>query len=238
MTEASPARQRLTASPEEVLSRLPSIGKLMIIARANGVTHERIGVVEKLEKRDNHILCSGRSHDSAIDLAPVAAVIADRSGRMKEKALPRLEFHDASGKTLFGIVTLDGMAAFDAALGAFFGAALDTPEKETPQASILTDDEPGARPLQQASKTEANVIIEMSVPGLRQAWRGVVPAINPAMGFINIITPDFHLHLRGGAVAKWKRHDDAGQVLLHALGRDGKSLGLVLRGKAETFGMA
>ena len=34
-----------------------------------------------------------------------------------------------------------------------------------------------------------------------QRWRGIVPAINPAMGFINLIAADFHLHLRAGAVA-------------------------------------
>jgi putative heme degradation protein len=80
----------------------------------------------------------------------------------------------------------------------------------------------------------------MQRPGVTQRWRGLVPEINPAMGFINIITSDFHLHLRGGDVRHWQRSaptaDDA--IELTAIGADDTSLGLFLRGPSRALGAA
>ena len=49
-------------------------------------------------------------------MAHVASAVADRSGRMKDKVLPKLEFLDTDGKLVFSIVGLDGLAKFDDAL--------------------------------------------------------------------------------------------------------------------------
>jgi putative heme degradation protein len=71
--------------------------------------------------------------------------------------------------------------------------------------------------------------------GLVQAWDGALPEAKPMMGFVNIISKDFHLHLKAGAVARWRKLGDDQDVELHAEGADGAIIGLVLRGKADAF---
>ncbi len=44
-------RQRLSESPVRLLNRLPLAGKLMIVAQHDGVTHERVGNVNRLQRR-------------------------------------------------------------------------------------------------------------------------------------------------------------------------------------------
>jgi len=51
-----------------------------------------------------------------------------------------------------------------------------------------------------------------------------VETVKPAMGFINIMRGDFHLHLKSGAVAEWR--ETAGERL--ALSAEGEEIGLYL----------
>jgi len=67
-------RQRLSESPARLLNRLPLAGKLMIVAQLDGVTHERIGIVERLEKQGDRVVCIGETHDCSIDLTSVTSV--------------------------------------------------------------------------------------------------------------------------------------------------------------------
>jgi putative heme degradation protein len=94
--------------------------------------------------------------------------------------------------------------------------------------------------MQPLRAAEVEITIEMQRPGVTQRWRGLVPEINPAMGFINIITSDFHLHLRGGDVKQWQRSAPSadGTVELTAIGAGDTSLGLFLRGHSSAFGAA
>jgi hypothetical protein len=208
----------------------------MIIANDRGVTHERIGVVEGVQIADGEVRCRGKEHDSTIALKPIAAVIVDRSGRMKDKVLPRLNFQDADAKTAFSIVGLDGLEPFDRAFAAFSGAPLDADEPQRSEPATVSDDDPAATPLQKANASEAEITVAMQTGALRQQWQGTAPAIRLAMGFVNIITPDFHLHVRGGAVARWASEDLAdGEVKLSAIGQDGQALGLVLAGPAAAL---
>ncbi|MGD9846073.1 MAG: ChuX/HutX family heme-like substrate-binding protein [Variibacter sp.] len=236
MTDATSLRQRLTASPEEILQRLPQAGRVMIIANDRGVTHERIGTVESVEVTNGEVRCRGKEHDSVIVLSPIAAAIADRSGRMKDKVLPRLNFQDANAKTIFSIVGMDGLEPFDRAFAAFSGASLDADEPRHGEPATVSDDDPAAAPLQKANESQAEIAVTMQTAAFRQRWQGAAPAIKLAMGFVNIITPDFHLHVRGGAVARWASEDLAdGKVKLSAIGQDGQALGLVLTGPAAAL---
>ena len=65
----------------------------------------------------------------------------------------------------------------------------------------------------------------------------MIESVKPAMGFINVMKPDFHLHLRGGAVASWQRKDIGGGVV-EMIAQDAKSAptGLVVRGPGSAFG--
>ena len=94
-------RQRLSAPPVRIVDRLPFAGKLMIVAQNDGVTHERIGNIERLEKQAGRAFCIGQAHNCSIDLASVVSVVIDRTARMKDRVLPKLEFQNAGEETLF-----------------------------------------------------------------------------------------------------------------------------------------
>ena len=232
-------RQRLSDPPVRILNRLPLAGKLMIVAQNDGVTHERIGNIERLEKQAGRAFCIGQAHNCSIDLASVASVIIDRTARMKDRVLPKLEFQNAVEETLFTVVSLDNGDKFDISVGSFAGIPVAAPDKPSSEASSLSDDDPAFQPLRAAIEAGIEIEIQMRRPALDQRWRGMVPAINPAMGFINLIAADFHLHLRGGTVASWRsqRADADGDVELAAIGQGGDPLGLVLVGPARAFGI-
>ena len=75
-------------------------------------------------------------------------------------------------------------------------------------------------PLQAALEAGTTVTIGFWRKGFEQEWTGVIESVKPSMGFINVMRPDFHLHLLGGAVAGWNEGA--------ALDADGKPTGLWL----------
>ena len=237
MNDDPALRQQLTAPPERVLARLVAMGKVMIVAQDAGVTHERIGTVEKVIKAEGRLVFAGAAHDCTVDVTQVTSVIADRSGRMKDKVLPKLELLNGTGELMFSVVGLDGVEKFDDAVARYAGTAVDPRQKDAGAPASLQDDDPAMAPLAAASESGTEVMIEMQRPGMLQRWSGYVPPINPAMGFINIIAPDFHLHVRGGCVARWESRnaEAAGHIRLTALDAAGKPIGLALQGPKEAF---
>jgi len=241
MNDTTALRQQLDAAPDRVLMRLTAMGKIMIVASAGGVTHERIGVVEKVRRNESSFVFTGEAHDCTIDMAQVATAIADRSGKMKDKVLPKLELLNAGGELLFSVVGLDGIEKFDEGLARFTGPAIAPKVKEAAGAqATLHNDDPAMRPLAAAHEADAEITIEMQKAGMIQRWRGTLPAINPAMGFVNIIAPDFHLHVRGGAVTRWEQSDTdvPGHIRLSAIDADGKPTGLTLQGPRSVLDAA
>jgi putative heme degradation protein len=240
MNDAIALRQQLNAAPGHVLTRLTAMGRIMIVAQDGGVTHERIGIVEKIRRNEGSFSFTGVAHDCTVDMSQVATAIADRSGKMKDKVLPRLELLNAGGELVFSVVGLDGIERFDEGLARFDGTAMAPKVKDNAAGAraTLRDDDPAMQPLAAAHDADAEITIEMQKAGMMQRWRGVPPAINPAMGFVNIIAPDFHLHVRGGVVARWDRHDTdiSGHARLSALDKDGKPTGLTLQGPRNAFG--
>jgi putative heme degradation protein len=237
MNDNTALRQQLAAPPERVLTRLVAMGKVMIVAQDGGVTHERIGTVEKVIKADGRLVFAGSAHDCSVDVAQVASVVADRSGKMKDKVLPKLELLNANGEIVFSVVGLDGIEKFDEAIARYAGTAVEPKPKQAGTEAILHDDDPAMAPLTAANASGAEIAIEMTKPGMLQRWSGLVPAMNPAMGFINIIASDFHLHVRGGCVARWESRDAeaAGHIRLTALDADGRPIGLALQGPRDAF---
>ena len=227
-------RERLTETPIDVLRRLPTMGRVMLTANHRGATHERMGVVEEVALAGGKAICRGAAHDSAIDLAAVEAVFVDRTGKMKDKVLPRLEFHDAEGP-LFSFVGLDGLEPFDAGLNGAAGTPVAPKTREQSEPATLDEGDPGGAPLHQACAAKAEVTIEFRRPGLTQSWTGVIEDVKPAMGFINVMRPDFHLHLRGGAVARWRRAETDGVVEMIAENAQSEPIGLIVRGAQSVF---
>jgi hypothetical protein len=219
-------RARLAATPEAVLAALPQVGRLMVTAKNLGATHERIGAVETVSFADGWAIIGGAEHESRIELASIAEMIVDRTSVMKDKAYPRIDLNRADGSYICGIVAFDGLEPFDSAIAAFGpGEALDPKPETGPSERIepaATD--PGLVTLEAVRDAATPVIVGFRQPGFTQAFRGVVETVKPAMGFINIMRADFHLHLKSGAVAEWR--EVAGER--RAVNADGQELGLYL----------
>lgn len=230
-------RELLKQSPADILPSLSAMGRVMLSTRSGGATHERMGLVEAVTIEGNEARLSGAFHDSRIDLATVTRLVADRTSTMRERVLPRLECQDANGEVLFSLIGLDGLEPFDAALEPFgAGEALEPAERErSGGAQDVPEDDLGALSFAAILASGAAIAIDVERPGLFQHWAGALPEPKPAMGFVNIMQPDFHLHLKAGALGGWLRRESADGVELHGQDAEGRAIGLVLRGPATAF---
>ncbi|WP_454657371.1 hypothetical protein [Bosea beijingensis] len=239
MNNETNPREKLAQAPAEILKRLSAMGRVMLSTRSGGATHERMGVVEAVTITGNEVRLSGAFHDSRIDLATVVRIVADRTSKMRERVLPRLECQDASGETLFSLIGLDGLEPFDKALEPFgAGEMLEPIQREAPGSGGSADvpeDDLGARSFAAILASGEPIAIDIERAGLFQHWQGALPEPKPAMGFVNIMQGDFHLHLKAGAVSSWEWTESAGTVVLEARDSEGKGFGLVLRGPAAAF---
>lgn len=219
-------RARLAATPQAVLAVLPQIGRLMITAKNLGATHERIGPVETVSFADGWAVVGGTDHESRIELGSVAEMVVDRTSVMKDKAYPRIDLHRADGSYICGIVGFDGLEPFDNAIAALGpGEALEPKPEAGPTERIEpAETDPGLVTLEAVREAATPVSVGFRQPGFRQAFRGVVETVKPAMGFINIMRGDFHLHLKSGAVAEWR----AVEGERRAVNAAGEELGLYL----------
>ncbi len=234
-------RERLDVAPAALLSRLPAIGRVMIASERLGATHERIGPVEKVRVEDGWIVCEGAGHDSRIELAAVADVVVDRTSVMREKSYPRIELRGRDGQAIANVTGFEGLEPFDAVLSAFpQGKVLEAQEgraRGPGGQEELDEADAGLAPFAAAERAAGRVRIELVRRSFRQAWEGDVLAVKPAMGFINIIRPDFHLHLKGGSVSGWRREEGDGQLRFVALAvANGEETGLTVSGAAASFG--
>lgn len=214
-------REILPVPPSSVIRKLPAMGELMITAKRNGATHERIGTIETVGIEDGWLVCGGAAHNSRIDPTVITSVIVDRTSIMQDKVYPRIDFRRGD-EVLFSVVGFAGLEPFDAALAEFGPGEAIPEESREPRAKRdeATLEDAGAAPLQTALEAGSTVTIGFWREGFEQEWSGVIDSVKPAMGFINVMRPDFHLHLLGGAVAGW--NDGA------ALNADGKPTGLWL----------
>ncbi len=228
-------RQRLSDAPARILNRLPLAGKLMIVAQRDGVTHERIGIVERLEKQGDRVVCIGEAHDCSIDLASVTSVVIDRTARMKDKVLPKLEFQNASEETLFTVVSLDNGDKFDLGFATLPGVPIAVPDKKSSEPSTLANDDPGLSAVEGRDRS-----------GDRDRNPDAAPRPRPALardrsrhqsgdgihqpdrrGF-----PSAFARRNGCELAEASEAAADGAVELAAIGQDGNPLGLVLVGPA------
>jgi hypothetical protein len=232
-----PIRVKLLADAADILKTLPSMGKLMINSKSGGATHERIGVVEQVEVRDGWIYFSGSEHHSRIDLSAIASLIADRSSVMQEKVYPRIDLLAEDESVVGSVIGFDGAEPFDQALNGFAFSALPPKDKDrgTGEALEVGDDEPGLKPFAAAQRNKAEVRIALDLPAFKQEWSGEMPDVRPSRGFINVMKPDFHLHLKAGHVASWHEVEEGDEYRFYALNETGQQTGLVVSGKKDAF---
>jgi hypothetical protein len=231
MTETElPARFLLTAPPGKVAELLPALGRVMVGLSRDGATLERIGPVGQAATAEGRLAIAGPAHESCLDLAPLARVVVDRSGGMRGKIYPRLEFQAEDGTVLMSITGMEGLEPFDAALRGWVGEAVEPRPKPAPAADAPAPAEPaaadaGGAALEALRASGGEVEIRLGTGLASQSWRGHIEEVKPVMGFANIIRPDFHLHLRQGSVAGFRATPEGWA----ALDAEGVPSGLLLR---------
>ncbi len=232
MSALLPERAKLTdASPAEVLALLPAMGRVMVVLRTEGTVHERIGPVDAVSQEGEAVILTGDCHSARLDLTELAQVLVDRSSMMREKVYPRLEFRDGAGELVVSVVGLEGVEPFEAALAGLASDAQPTEPKDAADSNPRPDvdpADPGLAPFEALRDSGALVAIRNGRAGVGQEWLGTVAEIKPVMGFINIMTKDFHLHLEGGSVAGWQEEPGA----RIAIGQSGQPTGLRLISEA------
>ncbi|MDB6177676.1 hypothetical protein PAF17_09135 [Paracoccus sp. Z330] len=232
-TEHKPRRETLTGiTPDALLDRLPDMGRLMVIGRHDGVTHERIGPVEQVQTREGAVCLSGQCHDARIRTGNVASIVLDTGSVMGGKVFPRLEFMTADGGTAFSIVGMEGEGPFEMPLSDISRqplAATDARNASGQDKPEFDPADPACPPFDLAVNAGAQVEILFDNGTLCQSWQGRIDAVKPAMGFLNVMTPDFHLHLKGGTLAGWQAATHSRKGLHH----DGAITALEL--KSECF---
>lgn len=220
-------RARLEAGLPDLLDRLPQLGRAMVIARGPSILLERIGTIEVVRIDGDALILSGADHDARIEAARVTALIVDRTSKMKDKVLPRIEFRDGADALVVSIVGMEGLEGFDAALAGLTEAALPEIQRDPADGGAPADlpqDDPVLTLLEPLREAGTTVSVTLDAPGLTQGWAGQLPDFRPMMGWFNIISRTFHLHVEAGAITAWQ----AAPGRRIALGRDGQPTGLVV----------
>mgnify|MGYP001133003610 CR=1 FL=1 len=62
-------------------------------------------------------------------------------------------------------------------------------------------------------------------PGVTHRWTGTIAGVSFSHGFLNVIQPDMHLHVRAGAIADWREGPEG---TFSALDADDTAIGLTL----------
>jgi len=232
-----PIRVKLLADAADVLKTLPSMGRLMINSKSGGATHERIGLVEWVEIHDNWIYFSGSEHQSRVHLSAIASLIADRSSVMQEKVYPRIDLRAEDESVIGSVIGFEGAEPFNRALNGFAFSILSPKEKDrgAGEAHDISDDEPGLMPFAVAQRNKAEVRITLDLPAFKQEWSGEMPEVRSSRGFINVMKPDFHLHLKAGHVVSWHEIEEEGEYYFSALDATGHKTGLTVSGKKDAF---
>lgn len=232
MSTIEPGLERfLDADPADLFRRLPRMGRLMLTVSNNGITHERIGPVDDVTIDGMTAQLVGDCHDAQIDLSRVNEVRIEKRMVMKGKLFPHIRFLDADGTVLFGLVGMDGEEIIENGLDGLSREALPLPESaavtpaDIPEISI---EDNGLTLLEALQEAGNEVEIHYEDAALKQSWRGVIDAIKPARGFINIMFPDFHLHLKAGSAAGWQTAPGSRKMLAE----DGTLAGLTIRSQA------
>lgn len=168
---------------------------------------------------------------SVVDPGAIVKMHIDRSSVMRDKVFPSFKFSDAAGEVMFSIVGMEGTDPMDQALSGFTSTSQEGvkvnrvgPVIDRGTAPEIPNTDAAMVVFSQLATLGDEVTITAQTSGLKQVWRGQIEAVKPAMGFVNVMTPDFHLHLKAGGIASWK--EQAGVRI--ALDSEGAPCGLTV----------
>lgn len=211
--------------PDDLLELLPRMDRVMIALRASGFMHERLGVVSSVTCINGQITIAGPEQDMTLPEGTLARAVLDISIEMRGKLYPKLEFFDGERSSILSVTGLEGPGPFERELSDFSRKAAAPapapPRSDDPSPDIAPDD-PGLVLLRELCDLNELVQIRARYKDVVQRWTGVMDKITPMGGYINVMTPGFHLHLAACSVADWRAQDG-----IHcAIDKTGQRIGL------------
>ncbi|WP_018185217.1 hypothetical protein [Kaistia granuli] len=221
MTDPVSHRQLLAHEPFAVLSRVPALGNLILGIRAGGALLEGLGAIDTVSLEDGFAVLKAPARETRFKLAAIAGIVTDQM--VMASVMPFLELLDAEGNTIAKLTVLDGLERFDAALA---GLERTPIEAAPPAARPGPGDEAADGPLKAAEAAGKPVTLQAVRPGARHRWTGTLTSVSHSHGFLNAMQPDMHLHVRAGAIARW-REEPAGEF--NALDAEGRPIGLTMQ---------
>lgn len=208
--------------------RLPQLEKIMVIGKTEEATHERIGPVSNVKIDGDWVYLSGDYHNSKINLSLISKMVVDTSSVMKDRTFPRIDFMNDSETNIFSIVGFEGLEVFERGLESFAHKELQvaTEKPVRNERPPVSEDDQGKILIEGLQKNAEDVSISFGKTGFDQQWSGIIEKTSMGMGFINIMTEDFHLHLPGGSVASWDFSQNGDLAIARANNSAGAYIGL------------
>ncbi|KZM51568.1 hypothetical protein [Labrenzia sp. OB1] len=218
-------RHLLKAAPSDILKCLPEMDRVMVIVRADGLLHERLGKVEAVEVEAETIRLSGACQNMDIDASKLASVEYDTSSQMRGKHYPRLDFLGQDGGVLFSVVGLEGLEPFAHPLSGFDREAVDLRPRPSPGDADPDLEADPARPFLEKLVGSPDVTVQVQTEAVTQRWTGKFEDMKPMGGCFNILLKDFHLHLPAGCLSGWSEENGWHRGILQDGGRSALSIG-------------
>lgn len=228
MTEPVSFRQALPLDPLGILQRAPSIGRALVGVRAAGALLERVGTLDPVIEEDGFAISRGDGRETRLQIGAVAAIVCDRSETPHDTILPYVDFLGRDGESLLKVTGLDGIGKFDEALAGLDRRPLPYLAPPDRPAIPVTSEDPGAKPLQAALASGAEVTLRAERAGISQSWSGAIRSLSFGHNYINVIQSDVHLHVRGKAIAEWRETAADDVQTWVAIAESGAALGLTL----------
>ncbi|MEM5580937.1 hypothetical protein WNZ15_00640 [Roseibium sp. AS2] len=219
-------RHLLKAAPSDILKSLPEMDRVMVIVRADGLLHERLGKVDKVDVQAETIRLSGPCQDMDIDRSMLASAEYDTSSQMRGKHYPRLDFLGNDGGILFSVVGLEGLEPFEKPLTGLDRVPVDMRPRPDPGDADPDLDTDPARPFLEGLVGGPEVTVQVRTGAVTQKWTGKVEDMKPMGGCFNILLKDFHLHLPAGCLSGWSEEEGWHHGILKDGGRSALSIGL------------
>lgn len=210
----------LNCAIADVIRAVSGKGRVQVAVRTALVLHERQGEISGAREEGGRVYLEGEYHDSWIETNAVHRIVAQVDISRHGRSLPRVTFLGEGEQPLMALTGLgDGEAFLEAVASLPSVTSPPAPAWPRPLTPVSPDDE-GLSGLQ--CEAGGMISIQMNLPGAQSRWAGPFDEARIGDNFVNVSRPGFHLHLRGGAVSRWENADGC----RHAIGRDGKPLGL------------
>ncbi|MGE4323871.1 MAG: hypothetical protein AB7E60_12700 [Sphingobium sp.] len=218
----------MCATVSQLLGRFDDCGPLQITVRCDGVGHEQFGRLQ-LRAAGDRLLVEG-DMTLTIETAMIDRIILNQQRGLTVADQHRIDFVTRDNVTAFSLLNLAEDSRWRTELNDMIGEPVhDAPLQLFPAGQDAALD-PALPILDAACRAGSPVEVQLAKPGASATWRGQIHALSASRDYVNVIQPDFHLHLRGGRIPRWEEERDAGGAPFYrAIDPQGEGMDLSIR---------